>query len=64
MADDEEHKEYQNFRNVIYIKKSLDRNKIDDIFKEIFSKSDQELPPDEIAGDWVKFKFKKTVLMQ
>jgi hypothetical protein len=59
---DREEKEYQQFRNIVYIKKSLDRNKTEDIFKEILQKTDNEMPPDEIAGDWVKYKFKKNVL--
>jgi hypothetical protein len=55
---------YNHFRNIVYIKKSLDRNQVDDIFKEILQKQDQELPPDEIAGDWAKYKFKKNVLQK
>lgn len=34
----DEMKQFMSFRDIIYIKKSLDRNKTDDIFKEILSK--------------------------
>ena len=46
------------------LEEALNKNKADDIFKDIMSKTDKLLNTEEVATSYVQYKFQKTKILQ